>query len=90
MRVCHHCHGTGLAPAPARADIIAALRQAAEDRRMVITFDGRVSEADAAELIGVALKTLRNRRYDDAPVPSIKRGGRIWIAIEDLAAFADR
>jgi hypothetical protein len=54
---------------------------------MWLSYDDRVREADAADLIGLKVKTLRNRRYQDAPLPFLMRGGRPLYSLSDLAAF---
>lgn len=86
MACCPHCGGTGSVP-DAKPALIDQLRAACVARGTWVSPDERVREADAAELIGWQPKTLRNRRYADAPIPFVMRGGRPLYALSDLADF---
>lgn len=70
-----------------QADPVEQLREACRSRGVWLSYDDRVREADAADLIGLTVKTLRNRRYQDAPLPFVMRLGRPLYALTDLAAF---
>lgn len=71
-----------------------ALRAAAVDIGMRITPDGRVSEADAAELIDLHPTTLKGLR-NGSQGPSFYyrgagNGSRISYRFDDLAAWLER
>ncbi len=60
--------------------------------RLWLSGDDRVSEEDAAALIGLALGTLRNLRYSaEGPVPfrSGLNGCRVSYRLADLAAWIE-
>lgn len=61
MNCCPTCNRPFVDPAPA-PDAVTALRAACQFRDIWVSHDGRVREADAATLMGLAAKTLRNRR----------------------------
>lgn len=72
------------------ADCFASLERAARAACMAITADGRISEADAATLIGVAPKTLRNWRSTSAPIPWFRIAGRVTYRLADLAEHIEQ
>ena len=85
-----HRTGAGL-PLPDRiADCADALATAARSARYVVSGDGRVSEPDAATLLGIAAGTMRNWRNGRAPVPFYKTGGRVTYRLSDLAVFIEK
>lgn len=87
-RCCPHCGGTGLAPEPVQtADATEALRAACRERGIWLSHDDRVREADAADLLGLAAKTLCNWRSADRRLPFEPRNGRPLYALVDLAAW---
>jgi hypothetical protein len=65
------------------------VREECERRGYWISHDGRLRERDAAELMGLAQKTLRNRRaLKDPNLPAfVKRRGRPLYSIASLAAW---
>lgn len=68
------------------------LEAAASTAGVPITADGRVSESDAAVLLGVAPLTLRNWRLTTAPIPWHRIGGpsgRVTYRLRDLAAHIE-
>jgi hypothetical protein len=87
MACCPHCAGTG--QVPDAIDTATQLRTACNDRGIWRSADDRVREADAAEFLGWQPKTMRNRRYEDAPIPFVIRQGRPLYSIADLAAWID-
>lgn len=85
MATCERCGGSGEVPdqvAPADQ-----LRAACAARGIWVSADDRVREADAAELLGMAPKTLRNWRYTNEPLPYTTRAGRPLYALSDLAEW---
>jgi len=84
-RECEHCHGTGLAAAPDAATMLEHLQAAVRARKIWISPDERLREADAADLLGLKRKTLENWRGAHAPLPYIKRNGRPLYALLDIA-----
>ncbi len=72
------------------ADTLAKLERAAVTAGFVLSADGRVSEADAATLLGIAAGTMRNWRNSRAPVPFYKAGGRVTYRLSDLAVFIEK
>lgn len=71
----------------------ACFLQAAIDREMFITADGRVNEADAGCLIGYAAGSLRNMRSAGAGPAYFSRplgGYAKSYRLEDLAAWLER
>ncbi|WP_150291668.1 hypothetical protein [Sphingobium estronivorans] len=90
MTCCTRCGGTGREPGPANADISETLRAACIERGIWISPDGMVREAVAAELIGVATKTMRNWRYADQPIPFTTRAGHPLYKLHDLADWLAR
>ncbi|UGB39723.1 hypothetical protein [Frateuria soli] len=68
------------------------LEAAARVSNFSITPDGRVSESDAAALLGVAPLTLRNWRLATAAIPWHRIGGpagRVTYRLADLAAHIE-
>ena len=55
-----------------RAETMAALEGAARTAGYALSADGRVSEADAAALLGLAPKTLRNWRLKDGVLTKLQ------------------
>jgi hypothetical protein len=72
------------------ADCLATLEGTARASATPVTGDGRVSEADAAGLIGLAAGTLRNWRNGHSPLPFYRAGGRITYRLSDLAAYIEK
>ena len=71
----------------------ACFLQAAVDRGMFVTADGRVSEADAGELTGYAAGTLRNMRSAGAGPAFFNRplcGFAKSYRLEDLAEWVEK
>lgn len=66
-----------------------ALRAAAIEASMWISGDGRVLEADAATLLGLALRTLQNKRGNGTAPPTYKVGARITYRLHDLAQWIE-
>lgn len=64
---------------------VEALERACRDRGVWVSPDGRVSEADAAELLGRATATLANWSYADQPLPFVKVRGRRTYRLADVA-----
>ncbi len=65
-----------------------AIESAARAAGYSLSADGRVSEADAATLLGIATNTLRNWRITNAPIPFHRiggAGGRVTYRLADLA-----
>lgn len=87
---CSRCGGTGIEPGHSSGDILETLRAACIERGTWVSPDGMVREADAANLIGWQTKTMRNRRYTDAPIPYATRRGRPLYALSDLATWLAR
>lgn len=85
MACCSRCGGTGQEPGPSPSDLAETLRLACIERGIWVSPDGMVREGDAAGLIGWQPKTMRNRRYADAPIPFTTRQGRPLYALDDLA-----
>lgn len=65
----------------------AAMRAACAVMGLATTWDGYVSEADAARLMGRSPSTMRNRRSLDRPVPYRKRGRHVEYSLTDLARW---
>ena len=71
---------------------LAALMEAARAADMTITGDGRVSEADAAVLLGIEPDTLAKKRSEGKAPPSYRLSvgaGRISYRLRDLAAWIE-
>lgn len=70
-----------------------ALRAAAIERKMHITADGRVSEADAAELVDLSPASLKGLRLSYCGPAHYYRGAgnssRISYRFDDLAAWLE-
>lgn len=71
----------------------ACLRAAAAARGLFVSADDRISEADAAEMLGYAVGSLRNMRaagggptFFNRPLGSSAKSYRL----EDLAAWVER
>ena len=74
------------------ADTAAALETAARAAGYALSADGRVSEQDAAALLGLASKTLRNWRSTTAPIPWHRiggPGGRVTYRLQSLAEHVE-
>jgi len=87
MTCCARCGGTGEEPGASPAEMVEHLRATCRERSLWVSPDGMVRETEAADLIGWQTKTLRNRRYADAPIPFTMRAGRPLYALSDLAAW---
>lgn len=67
----------------------AALAARCEAERRWTSGDGRVDAATAADLIGVALGTLRQWRYlREGPTP-YRIGGRVSYSLRDVAEWIE-
>lgn len=90
---CPHCNPDLMVKAP-QDDAIDGLRLSEECRRRGywISPDGRVREHDAAELMGLKPKTLKNRRsLEDPNLPSFEiRAGRALYSITSLSEWLKR
>lgn len=87
---CPHCHGTGV-QLPANPHVLRAdFERACIERGIWVSPDGKVRESDAAGLIGLSPKTLRNWRHADRRLPFTTRAGRPLYALDDLAEFATK
>lgn len=74
------------------ASTAAALFSAARDAGMLITGDGRVSEADAAALLGYGAETLAKKRAEAKGPPSYRLpcgGARVSYRVADLAGWVE-
>ena len=54
-----------------------------------ITTCGLVTEHDAAQIMGLSVKTLRRWRWAGKPPPFVKLGGAVRYDPADLAAFIE-
>ncbi|MCZ2099465.1 MAG: hypothetical protein LC121_25030 [Anaerolineae bacterium] len=71
----------------------AALLDEARARGIVVSADGRVGEADAARLIGMAPESLRNARSEGTAPPHYKvsiAGARISYRLADVAVWLEK
>lgn len=69
-----------------------ALREAIHSESIPISADERVSEADAARLLGLHPGTLKNLRHQGAAPPAYRRpvaGSRISYRVTDLAEWIE-
>jgi hypothetical protein len=86
---CPRCGNHLTTAADEIGELIVAMRRWCADNDRWISFDGRVNEAEAAELIGRDPATLRNWRASNAsPVPFVRSGsgrGRVTYLLLDLA-----
>jgi len=64
------------------------MRTACAAMGIAISWDGYVSEADAARLLRRAVSTLRNRRALDRPIPFRRSGRRVEYGLVDLCQSA--
>ncbi len=91
MRACPHCQGTGLAPEAIAADAVERemiiLKAACREGGLWVSPNDEVREADAAELLGLARKTLINWRSGDDRLGSGTRAGRPVYALRNLAEY---
>lgn len=74
------------------ADCLATLEATARTAGYSLSADGRVSEQDAAALLGLASKTLRNWRSTTAPIPWHRiggPGGRVTYRLQSLAEHVE-
>lgn len=78
--------GGPVAPDPA-GEVLAALREAAVARGIVIGPDDGIGERDAAGLLGRSPSTLRRWRAEGAGPPWRRLLGRVVYRLGDLAAF---
>lgn len=67
------------------AEKLIELQRACQDAKIEVSWDGWISEASAAILIGISPKTLANRRYADEPLKSRRILGRIQYSLVELA-----
>ncbi len=68
------------------------LLAAARESGVYVTGDGRVSEIDAAGLLGLATGSLRNQRYEGNAPPAYRMGicgSRMSYRLTDLAAWLE-
>lgn len=72
------------------ADCLATLEATARASSIPVTGDGRVSESDAAGMVGLAAGTLRNLRAGSCPLAFYKVAGRVTYRLADLAEFIER
>lgn len=76
------------APAPASAaDWLERMLQTCKDRNIPLTWDGRVSEKQAAEFVSREVSTLQNWSYGDQRLPFVKVGNRRSYRLADIAAY---
>ena len=54
-----------------------------------ITARGLVTEHDAAQVLGLSVKTLRRWRWAGKPPPFLKLGGAVRYDPADLSAFIE-
>lgn len=69
-----------------------ALERSARQQGLALTGDGRLSEHDAAQLLGWAAGSLKNKRLEGSGPPAYQigfGGGRISYRITDLAAWIE-
>ena len=66
-----------------------ALERACRDRGVWVSPDGRVGEADAAELLGRATGTLRNWALAEQPLPFVRIRGRRTYRLRDISDFME-
>jgi hypothetical protein len=64
---------------------VALLRQACARDRIQVDHAGTVAERDAAALLGLRPKTLKNRRHTDCPIPFVMRGSHPRYSLGALA-----
>lgn len=67
----------------------AALVARCELERRWVSGDGRVDASTAADLIGVAVGTLRQWRYLDQGPRPYRIGGRVSYSLRDVAAWIE-
>lgn len=63
------------------------LAEACRRAGLRVTPDGRISEAAAADLLGLAPGTVRNWRSQHRPLAYVRIGGRVTYRLETLAAL---
>lgn len=61
--------------------------QTCKDRKIPLTWDGRVSEKQAAEFVSREVSTLQNWSYCDQRLPFVKVGNRRSYRLADIAAY---
>lgn len=74
------------------AECLMLLQAACRESRLFVTGDQRVSEADAAALIGLAAGSLRNLRTEGSAPPAYRvaaGGSRISYRLVDLATWLE-
>ena len=74
------------------ADTAKTFRAVARERGLLLTADDRVSEADAAELVGYAVGSFRNLRSMGLAPAFFNRplnGGRVSYRLQDLAEWIE-
>jgi len=92
---CPHCGGELLELPPASnarsglVERIAAMRAECQLRGIPVTFDGFVTEADAAVLLKKSPKTLANRRGIDQPLVYRKVGRTVECSIESICRWIE-
>lgn len=82
---CHAC-GQPLPTDPAE-QMIERLREACRDNGYFVTWDGYISEKDAAALLGKKHGTLRSWRGAHRPLMFRKLRGRVQYQLADVAAL---
>ncbi|AUN94983.1 hypothetical protein C0099_08575 [Pseudazoarcus pumilus] len=73
-------------------EIAQAMRDAIRANRVAVSCDERVSEADAAQLLGLHPGTLKNLRHQGTGPPAYRipvAGSRISYRVDDLAAWVE-
>jgi 3',5'-cyclic AMP phosphodiesterase CpdA len=63
------------------------LKTACRELAIFVTWDGFVSEAGAAQLLGKAAHTLKNWRDQHRPLTFRRNGGRIQYDLDEIARF---
>jgi len=85
--------GSLLATIEGRSDATAAvLLQVAQERGFWVSGDGRIGEADAAELLGLTSASLANKRREGSAPPSYSLGGkghRVTYRIAEIALWIE-
>lgn len=67
--------------------MLARLRIWTEDAHIKVDAFGRVDESVVADLLGVTVKTLRNKRSDLWGPPYFKTSSAVLYSLEDIAAY---
>lgn len=75
-------------PAPASAEEwLERLLETCRERKIPVSWDGRVSEKQAAEFVDRKVDTLQNWAYADQRLPFVKVGNRRTYRLTDIAAY---